>query len=203
MDVALIEPSGNRVPFTVAESPICILARSCFEILVCAVTRITVLSITQLPIMFGVLGRKVMRPENLILRAVGVIVVVGGTRVFTGVLVGEMRVGVIVGGNVVFVGIAVIVGVIVGGNVVFVGIAVIVGVIVGGNVVFVGVAVAVGVIVGGTFVGVAVAAGAGWLFGSPGNVRALISTMLVNPSPSESRFSIAVKLRLWDAKSLP
>lgn len=46
------------------------------------------------------------------------------------------------------------------------------------------------VAVGGIEVGVAEAL-TGWSLGSPGNVSAWISTMLVKPSPSESRGSMA------------
>ena len=44
---------------------------------------------------------------------------------------------------------------------------------------------------------VAVGAAAGLLAGSPENVSALISWMLVNPSPSESMFSIAPKAAVF------
>jgi hypothetical protein len=63
--------------------------------------------------------------------------------------------------------------------------------------------VAVGVALGGwkgvlVKVGVEVEVGtggvpAGWSFGSPGKVNAIISCRLVQPSPSESRFSMAAK----------
>ena len=46
-------------------------------------------------------------------------------------------------------------------------------------------------------------AGAGLSAELPGYVRALISTRLLNPSPSESRFSIAAKLRLLLAYAVP
>jgi hypothetical protein len=52
-------------------------------------------------------------------------------------------------------------------------------------------------------VGGVVSVGVGVLAESPGKVRALISAMLVNPSPSESRFSMAVKECPLDAKAAP
>jgi hypothetical protein len=120
-------------------------------------------------------------------------VAVGGKNVAVGgmnVAVGGMDVA--VGGTAVAVGgFVVAVGgteVAVGGFVVAVGGT---AVAVGGFVVAVG-GMAVAVAVGGTAVLVGVAA-TGLLVESPGKVRAIISWRLVNPSPSESRFSIAAK----------
>jgi hypothetical protein len=52
-------------------------------------------------------------------------------------------------------------------------------------------------------VGRVVSVGVGVLAESPGKVRALISAMLVNPSPSESAFSMEVKECPLDAKAAP